>query len=332
MKFQFCTSSFLNSIVRVKDALGLKRDKILDHKFSGKTIVILGNGFDLDLGLATSYHQFVDSDVFKSYMQLEPNGGKVEYDNGYTRNYGLMRHIQEVRQRNNWVDLELLLVNYARKTRIETRIEYNIVNSMNVSDSNKKKMYDLLVCALSKYLKSISYDSINLDSRSSKLYKDMSECVGVEVWTFNYTNLNKLCQKLNVEQMRCNVSYVHGSLENHNIILGFHNNAEVDSSYSYMKKMENPSHQFSGYRTKLEEADNIIFFGHSLGETDKDYFQGWLNGLADGSVKRNQNIIIYTKDEESIKQINMRINDLTGNRLNDIKSRCLLLFYTSDAS
>ena len=31
----------------------------------GKTIVILGNGFDLDLGLDTSYSSFVSSETFR---------------------------------------------------------------------------------------------------------------------------------------------------------------------------------------------------------------------------------------------------------------------------
>lgn len=84
----------------------------------------------------------------------------------------------------------------------------------------------------------------------------------------------------------------------------------------------------SRYISKLQEAKNVVVFGHSLGETDKDYFTAWLNELADGKII-GQNLIIYTKDDNSVRQICSRINEMTGNRLNTIKGYNTITFKKS---
>ena len=57
-----------------------------------KGVLILGNGFDLDLGLKTSYSDFMDSDDFKAIV-----------DNNY-----FARYLEEKRSElgGNWIDIE----------------------------------------------------------------------------------------------------------------------------------------------------------------------------------------------------------------------------------
>lgn len=293
----------------------------------GRTIVILGNGFDLDVGLPTGYNQFVDSSIFKKYMSLQRKDVSVECDDGVKRNYALMHYIYDVRQHDRWVDLELLLANYAEDARVLIQSKEKLLNTRNVSDTNIKAMYDFLVKALTEYLRSIPYDSVRVNSNASRLLRCISNRSDIEIWNFNYTNINNLCVPLAIKKISCQVVRVHGSLGGE-IILGFHNDANVDKSFGYMKKMEHPAHEFSGYMSKLQDAKNVVIFGHSLGETDKDYFTAWFNDLADGNIV-GRNLIIYTKDDNSVRQICSRINEMTGNRLNAIKGYNTITFMKS---
>ena len=65
---------------------------------SPSTILILGNGFDLDLGLNTSYKAFID----EMYLNQHPESTNTLIDS----------MIEEYKEAN-WIDIELFLRNYA---------------------------------------------------------------------------------------------------------------------------------------------------------------------------------------------------------------------------
>lgn len=299
----------------------------LDKFMRKNTLVILGNGFDLDIGLPTSYNAFVESDDFKKILALEPVETPGRFKNEITRDIGIMHCIEKEKERENWIDLEMFLTQYAKEGRINIARNEKLINCPNISQTDIVTMYNNLMQSLYAYLSTIPYTNIKNTSNAAKLMRQIAKNPHCEIWSFNYTDLNRLCKLLNLDNIQCKVTHVHGSLKENNIILGFHNDAKVDSSYSYMKKMENPNHSFSGYITKLINADNIIIFGHSFGETDKDYFTAWLNFAAE-TIKR-QNIIIYTKDDYSKAMLFKRINEMTSNRLHEIKGRNRLTVYTS---
>lgn len=73
---------------------------------------------------------------------------------------------------------------------------------------------------------------------------------------------------------------MHGSLESRqtakddtSIILGFQDNIEIDDSYCFMIKSHSPYYTSHNIKSKLDQADEVIFFGHSLGSTDYPYFE-----------------------------------------------------------
>lgn len=53
-----------------------------------KRIVVLGNGFDIDLGLKTRYTDFLRSEVYKKHL-VKPNDVMIKqsgFDERYTHN------------------------------------------------------------------------------------------------------------------------------------------------------------------------------------------------------------------------------------------------------
>ena len=52
----------------------------------------------------------------------------------------------------------------------------------------------------------------------------------------------------------------------------------------------------------VKEADTIIFYGHSLGITDSDYFKPIFEAMIDGTIT-NKNVFIVTRDEGCVPVI-----------------------------
>ena len=98
-----------------------------------KVLLVLGNGFDLSLGLQTSYNSFLESDIFKKKVNIKhyPNANMDEHDRNI-HNYLTMQKRQK-----DWIDVEMELMKYASQQRVEYHNDKGGVHSLqNVSDNN----------------------------------------------------------------------------------------------------------------------------------------------------------------------------------------------------
>lgn len=86
-----------------------------------ENVLIIGNGFDLDLGLPTAYSDFVSSDYWPDATKVGTNNDSRINCNGeipdlslYPLNHKLESVIDEAKK-EKWFDLEETLLNYAKK-------------------------------------------------------------------------------------------------------------------------------------------------------------------------------------------------------------------------
>ncbi len=79
-----------------------------------KVVVILGNGFNLDLGLKTSYSDFAESDFWQNLM--DNNGHSLDDP----RLLGFLNNKYEVEK---WIDIEVALLEYALQKTEEGNFE-----------------------------------------------------------------------------------------------------------------------------------------------------------------------------------------------------------------
>ena len=104
------------------------------------TIVVIGNGFDLNLGLPTSYQDFIKSPQFQRLLQTDNH---------------LYTYLKDKYHLQNWVDIENELqkysYDYTATNREEFRLEYN----------------ELCKC-LCSYLNNIDLQGINKNSFAYK--------------------------------------------------------------------------------------------------------------------------------------------------------------------
>ena len=175
-------------------------------------LLILGNGFDLSLGLKTSYANFMASDLFTKWVKIKhfPNA-KVNLHDMNLFNY---LHLQKGLR--NWIDVEEELKKYASEQRVEYYYDNGSTHFLNnISTADINNSYQILCFALQTYIKTLDYTGVNEDSLSLELLRAVLRRKQNDVVTFNYTDVSWV-----VSKPRGSIEYMHGNTTD-GIILGF---------------------------------------------------------------------------------------------------------------
>lgn len=269
--------------------------------------IIIGNGFDLDMGLPSKYSDFIESPEWKAVVK------KVEIflaDDSY-RNHSLIAQLQSASKDSLWFDIEEEIHQFVAAHTKNTTQELEEI----------KNEFGLIRESLAKYLKRISQNRIEEYNRLSfQLLSQLQNCpLRISEIFFNYTNPAEFMPK-SMFYEHCTFTYVHGSLRNNDIVLGcdLQNGEEVNRQLSFMYKY-NQLNRANHVARSILEAKEIIFFGHSLNEMDFGYFREFFK-VASASPNPIRHLTIITYDENSERDIkdNMRnqginVSDLYSN-------------------
>lgn len=319
-----------------------------------RIVLILGNGFDLDLGLKTSYKDFWESEFCpKDYPAT------------------LIHHLNQRWEDNleavKWYDLESELLNYYKSLRnprmgadiltteeksflkdfssygfscrwyddkidlLQSLVDKGVLlyqeNPIPSIDEHYKedalhspiwrdrKALQLIKEGLCKYLISIEKPIPESLSVAFNVLLSMTQCVKagdmVDIYTFNYTRVQM--RGYNVDKIP--VHYMHGSCEDGKIIVGTRDGTPMVPEYDFLQKVMDDSFMPPDILAALDKADEVIIFGHSLGENDRQYFERFFTKQVDGDDLNGPHIFIFTRDSNSKNDIKRSLKSLTGERL-----------------
>lgn len=276
--------------------------------FQGSDVFIIGNGFDLDLGLKTSYHDFYVSD---DWPFNKPN----------TLMGAFLNHERSI---NNWMDLESKMGEYAIRSYCDSTNLQNEIGSFSFKH-NDFHDNEKLRNGLEQYLIKAEGGAINKQSTAATvLAKYMNSFSIPTIISFNYTDIQKIARNLDIQTV-FSFFHIHGSLLEHNIILGvgenyYYNNInlKLPQPNDFFYKTSSPNYNPPQIADLLNKSTNLTFFGLSLGGMDAPYFSGLFQNLSKQSGKR---ITIFTYDEESRLQILRHLRNVEGLNLNDVWTR-----------
>lgn len=248
-----------------------------------KAIIIVGNGFDLDLGLKTSYSHFAESSQWKNLMDNNAHSLDESWLLGFLkRRYDVVQ----------WIDIESALLDYAvAKTKSH-------IMAYAAEDANDFKA---LSQALKTYLRE-QQDSFSpsVHSVASVFLKFISSLSAqLSLYSFNYTDLNVLADKYGLT-MNHIVHHIHGSLvADDDIILGIETSERIDDRYAFLFKTQNRNYAHTNILKDLRDKEEYVFFGHSLNGMDYEYFKNTFQNLSVLSGSKPPRLTIITKDEAS---------------------------------
>lgn len=279
-------------------------------------VFVIGNGFDLDLGLKTKYSDFTESEFWPSATK----GNVFANDNGivkvsYPKLPMLDIFIRDAKDKKNWFDLEKELLAYAKIERTgefnyDTRNEGQGIVEQNVAYFNK------LLDSLNKYITYVQTDSkINKDCRAKNVLSAIVENGYFEnIYSFNYTDLTSLAKRLGITQ-EFQYNHLHGKVSNGTIILGV-DETPLRNGYEIFHKSSSRYYRSHNLYNALTAAEEIVIFGLSFGSIDYSYFDRFFKQISEGESiadDKKKYITIFTGDDQSRLNIisnlrNMGIN------------------------
>lgn len=266
-------------------------------------LLVIGNGFDMELGLKTGFRSFVESPIYEKYEKEIQNeyAFKKNYNIDYDQNLNIFSYFKSVLKTQKWIDLEMEIGKLATRKTVELDPETeNRIKVFMKSTEAMKRSFDVLRECLNEYIVNLSIPGKKPNYASSLLNILASEPRdNVQIVNFNYTNLKDITGI----DVKVSVHHIHGCVTNGygtKIILGVQDDIEIDKSYSYIIKSHSPYYRSSRIIDLLEEADEVIFFGHSLGETDYPYFAEFFQSQCRRiEPDKRKKIRIFTLNEDS---------------------------------
>lgn len=251
-------------------------------------IIVIGNGFDLNLGLKTSYKDFIVSDYFKALIE---------------KNNSLATYLIDKNDLNHWVDIEKEITQYSM----------HIQNT----DPNVKNNFEALKTSLANYLKEAQEGEVDQDSQAFKMMQEEIQRAD-KIYNFNYTNtVFKVAELLGITDIADKHSYVHGSIENMDIIFGVEDNAKIHQNHIFFKKSYNKNYGETDIGKFLKDENDLVVFGHSLGITDSSYFKKNILSLTFG-IKSIQ-IKFYYYGDIGYDEMMIVLDHYTNNNLTEFK-------------
>lgn len=251
-----------------------------------KIVLILGNGFDLDLGLKSSYRNFIESDEWKSRMIIINNLiNKFQF----YKTYSLFLHLEKQSKESQWFDIEESIRDYVKVHKFSS----NIIPSI-------KSEFDWLRSDLKHYIKRVSseFDPIETKLAYRLIHSLQKVNKSISIESFNYTDCFQLC-KVQAPNPNIYYTHVHNSIYDEKIVLGckfsfFDFGQKKFSFLSKANMIQNTNHLYNN----LSEAQEVIFFGHSLNQMDYCYFEDYFNTKS-SPKRKSQCLTFITKNEDS---------------------------------
>jgi len=333
-----------------------------------KIVLVLGNGFDLDLGLKTSYKDFWESE----FCPKDYPSPLIKHLN---EKWG--DHLDNVR----WYDLESEILAYYKQldfskplkdvvsqkerafldsikqdcfSNVDARF-YEAANSLYqkgyiIEKPNKlpkffipyhsdlkhnsiwrdRKSFQIIKEQLCKYLLSISRGKNNNYSLAKIILLDVIRASDfnsiVDIYNFNYTTLPELHRK----KYNTLIHYVHGSCESNSIIIGTLDDKDINKDYVFIQKAFDPKYNPPTIVANLLNADEVIIFGHSIGENDRQYFKSFFKQQTAYSGAKEKEITIITKSQESEIEIKRALQYMTDSNLSSLYGHNHLKIFKTD--
>ena len=253
-------------------------------------VLVIGNGFDINLGLPSGYKDFVKSPEWKKLLSIKR---MAKWKN--KQNQSLLYQIKS-HQYDNWFNIEEEINTFVREH----------TNPKEITRDNNKADFDDLKDSLTRYLQRITNEyTTNQSCLAYTLIKNLKESPRCHrhIFSFNYTDCLQLCgyNKYYYNPKACNIlelTNIHGSLDN-GIVLGCEAfmGDKINKDYSFMYKynmLTKPNHIVQ----HLLDASEVVFFGHSINEMDFCYFRDYFK-IISTTAGKDKNLTIICKDEKA---------------------------------
>lgn len=267
-----------------------------------ETLLIVGNGFDLSIGFKTSYGDFMKS----SYFPHEETSNLCSYlHKQYEENMG-------------WIDIENELSEYSRMltTKKLNAKKYNTILDI----GSLREEYDELKSSLKFYLQEETKRAFgpSPDNPAKRVIDQLP--AGSKIISFNYTSIIERLTWDKFKDSKGNLLHIHGSLAPYDdIVFGVEDSAKLSKEHVFLYKAYSPHLRVQEFSDWLNSAERIIFYGYSLGDTDRQYFEKFFRKLCSGDSSFTE-LVFYYYGQASYDNLIWQLQMLTNHKLTQLQT------------
>ena len=286
-----------------------------------ETVIVIGNGFDLDLGWDTSYKSFyIKHDGWKMHRRDEDD---------------LFQYV--IKQvPGNWFDFERTLHEYAL---------HRAQNPFPKDNTDKIERdiqdYNTFKTQLMDFIAEGSKGPVKMDSHAYRLLeayvgakknKTSDRFFPLKLFSYNYTPLLNVIHQID-SNVKVGYIPVHGMVEKKNIIFGFHDDLRIPKEYRPLQKSMDENYVSSDVVRESLQAKTIIFFGLSLGYIDGVYFKNLFEQISNLANPQmiSKHVVFITKNAQSGNDIKNNLLDAGINLQLLYNSNRVDFIYTDDS-
>ena len=325
-----------------------------------KIVLILGNGFDLNLGLKTSYKDFWGSEFCpKDYPaplihhlnQCWPDSlGDVKW---YDLENELLNYYKSLSDPNNPKDIiteeehrfletfeaykfgygmyndqmDLIQSLFDKRIIVENKRLLCPLDVPYQEDCRKspvwrdKKAFNLIKSGLCEYIRSLSEPEDRTKAVAAYVLLAVSSAYKNGQFVDIYTfNYTPVPTIGRIIDEKF-IHHVHGDCRSGNIIIGTRDDLTINKQYDFLQKSFDTNYNPPALVQDLTEADEVIIVGHSLGENDRQYFMPYFKQQASYGAAARKYITIFTYDEASKIETKRSLQRMTDGNLSTLYGR-----------
>ena len=266
-----------------------------------ETLLIVGNGFDLSIGFKTSYGNFMKS----SYFPHEETSNLCSYlHKQYEENMG-------------WIDIENELSEYSRMltTKKLNAKKYNTILDI----GSLREEYDELKSSLKFYLQEETKRAFgpSPDNPAKGVINQLP--ADSKIISFNYTSIIERMTRDRFCTSKGNLLHIHSSLDPYDdIVFGVEDSAKLSKEHVFLYKAHSRHLKVQEFSDWLNTAERIIFYGYSLGDTDRQYFESFFRKLCSGDATCTE-LVFYYYGQSSYDNLIWQLQMLTNHKLTQLQ-------------
>ena len=266
-----------------------------------ETLLIVGNGFDLSMDFKTSYGDFMQSSFFPN--KETSSLCSYLYDQ-YEENMG-------------WIDIENELSEFSRMLTTK-KLNAKKINATLDIDSFREE-YDELKSSLKCYLQEETKRAFapSPENPAKRVIDQLP--AGSKIISFNYTSIIERLTMDKFKDSKGNLLHIHGSLAPYDdIVFGVEDSAKLSKEHVFLYKAYSPHLKVQKFSDWLDSAERIIFYGYSLGDTDRQYFEKFFRKLCSGDNTYTE-LVFYYYGQSSYDNLIWQLQMLTNHKLTQLQ-------------
>ncbi len=142
---------------------------------------------------------------------------------------------------------------------------------------------------------------------------------GSKIISFNYTSIIERLTWDKFNDSKGNLLHIHGSLAPYDdIVFGVEDSAKLSKEHVFLYKAHSPHLKVQKFSDWLNSAERIIFYGYSLGDTDRQYFESFFRKLCSGDTTCTE-LVFYYYGQSSYDNLIWQLQMLTNHKLTQLQ-------------